>query len=84
MDVFTVRLMPGDDLQKCLVKFIQDKGLSNGFIITCVGSLTKAVIRMANANVFKTYEGKFDANLQVDGVNFTVVVKSKRPLFFIQ
>ena len=57
MEVFTIRLMPGEDLQDSLKTFIAEKKLTNAFIITCVGSLTKANIRMANANFTKLYEG---------------------------
>ena len=84
MKAFTIRLIPGDNLQDKLKEFIQKEKLSSGnvycmipacgmhlfmhlvppqimmnsaFIITCVGSLTKAVMRMANSVTLKTFEG---------------------------
>ena len=76
MKAFTIRLIPGDNLQEKLIEFVQKEKLSSGmffsllviptglevttllaFIITCVGSLTKAVMRMANSTTIKTFEG---------------------------
>jgi predicted DNA-binding protein with PD1-like motif len=43
-----------------LVKFVKSKNLKNAHIITSVGSLTKANIRLANADFRKLYEGHFE------------------------
>ena len=46
MEVHVIRLVPGDDLQKKLIEFVKEKKLGNAFILTCVGSLTKAHISL--------------------------------------
>ena len=51
MDVYVIRLLPGDNLQEKLVEFVKEKRLQNAFIVTCVGSLTSAKIRLANADL---------------------------------
>lgn len=45
---YPMRFEPGADLQKGLLKFTV-YGLSAAFVITCVGSVTKATLRMANS-----------------------------------
>uniref|UniRef100_K1P8Z6 WD repeat-containing protein 27 n=1 Tax=Magallana gigas TaxID=29159 RepID=K1P8Z6_MAGGI len=57
---YPMRFEPGADLQKGLLKFTEDNGLSAAFVITCVGSVTKATLRMANSTTIKTYEGHFE------------------------
>jgi uncharacterized protein len=57
--VYAIRLRPNQDLLKELDKFVRENGLKSVFIMTCVGSLTKATIRMAYSgreqNEVKTY-----------------------------
>ncbi len=48
--VYTVRFRPGEELKSGLLQFARDRGLRAAFIMTCVGSLTKATLRMAAAN----------------------------------
>lgn len=45
--VHVIRLRPNQDLNAELDKFVREKNLKAAFIMTCVGSLTKATIRMA-------------------------------------
>ena len=47
MRAHVLRLRPNQDLNKELNAFIQEKNLKAAFIITCVGSLKKATLRMA-------------------------------------
>lgn len=42
-----IRLRPNQDLYKELDKYVKDNDLKAAFIMTCVGSLTKATLRMA-------------------------------------
>uniref|UniRef100_A0A4W3K1T6 PPC domain-containing protein n=1 Tax=Callorhinchus milii TaxID=7868 RepID=A0A4W3K1T6_CALMI len=49
LSVYAVRLSPGEEILTSLIKFVQDKKLKAAFIITCVGSVTKATLRLANA-----------------------------------
>lgn len=60
MNVFALRLSPGQDLRKELESFTKVNNLQAGFIITCAGSLTRAVIRPANQQVPLVREGHFE------------------------
>jgi uncharacterized protein len=58
--IHTLRLVPGDDLKAELDKFVQSQAVDAGFIMTGVGSLTNAVIRLANQEAGQTYRGFFE------------------------
>lgn len=60
MKTYAFRLHSGQDLKAEIDKFVQEKNIKAGIILTCVGNLTKAVIRMANAEAIKTWEGSFE------------------------
>jgi len=47
-------------LRKEIDIYVADKNIKAGVILTCVGNLAKAVIRMADANIIKTWEGTFE------------------------
>jgi len=47
LKTYVIRLRPNQDLFKELDKFVKDNDLKAAFIMTCVGSLTKATLRMA-------------------------------------
>lgn len=42
------RLQPGDDLKQGIQEVVKAKGISAGWIVTCVGSLTEYHLRFAN------------------------------------
>lgn len=42
-----LRLRPNQDMFKEIDKFVKENDLKAAFVMTCVGSLTKATIRMA-------------------------------------
>ena len=46
--VHAFRLKPGDDLKEGMEKIVKEKGISAGWVATCVGSLTDYSIRFAN------------------------------------
>lgn len=46
-----LRLHPGEDLTEKITTFVKTTNLKSAFIITCVGSVTCARLRMANADV---------------------------------
>lgn len=46
MRVHAVRLTPGTDLNDALVQLIEAQHLRAGFVLTCVGSLSRARLRM--------------------------------------
>ena len=47
LKVYVIRLKPNQDLFKELDAFVRENDLKAAFIMTCVGSLTKATLRMA-------------------------------------
>lgn len=60
MKVFALRLRPGQDLRLEIEKFAKAKRLKAGFIITTVGSLEKASLRLADQSNSTSFDGKFE------------------------
>ncbi|XP_072907473.1 bifunctional protein GlmU-like isoform X3 [Hemitrygon akajei] len=56
LSVYALRLSPGEEILTSLIMFVKDKKLKAPFIITCVGSVTKATLRLANATALNTNE----------------------------
>lgn len=79
LQVFPLRLHPGDDLKLKLYEFTLEKQLKAGFVLTCVGSLQKAVLRFAGKDSGTVLEQKFEivslvGTLSADGVHLHVSV----------
>ena len=49
MKILALRLIPGVDLKQELRRIVQEHGLRAGFIVSCVGSLARARLRMPGA-----------------------------------
>lgn len=60
MKYYAFRLHRGQDLKQEIVKFIDENKINGGTILTCVGSLVSANIRLADENISKKYEEKFE------------------------
>lgn len=60
MDNYTFRLKPGDDLFESVEKFVQEKKIEAGCVLSGVGSLTRAVLRLANRDFYSEYNGHFE------------------------
>lgn len=60
MNTFAIRFNPGDDLKAKLIEIVKDKEIKAGLILTCVGSLDGACLRMAGAKETKKLEGQFE------------------------
>lgn len=56
LSVYALRLGPGEEIVTSLFKFVQEKELRAPFVITCVGSVTKATLRLANADAVNRNE----------------------------
>lgn len=56
MTTYSVRLSPGLDIVTELQKLVKDNNLQASFVLTCVGSVTKAKLRMANSHKIHTYQ----------------------------
>ncbi|AMJ68259.1 hypothetical protein AXW84_17515 [Hymenobacter sp. PAMC 26628] len=60
MKTYALRLRPGDDLRQGLLAFVQAQHLRAGALLTCVGSLTVATLRLANQEGPTEYRGHFE------------------------
>jgi predicted DNA-binding protein with PD1-like motif len=74
LKTYALRLRPGQDLRVELERFAKEKGLRAGLILTAVGSLQKASLRLANQGNPTSYEDKFEivslvGTLSPDGVH---------------
>lgn len=60
MKYYAFRLKPEQDLKKEIIDFTLKNGINAGVIITCVGSLKCANIRLAEESITKRLEEKFE------------------------
>jgi predicted DNA-binding protein with PD1-like motif len=57
---YALRLHPGEDPLAVLDAFAMEMRLEAAYVITCVGSLTRAVLRYANQEEATVLEGHFE------------------------
>jgi predicted DNA-binding protein with PD1-like motif len=79
MNTFALRLKPGQDLKQGLVAFSREQEMQAGFILTCVGSLSRAGLRLAARPETTYYEDKFEivsltGTLCPDGVHLHISI----------
>src|SRR5258706_3337754 len=60
MENYTFRLTPGQDLFDSIESFVLQKQIEAGCILSGVGSLTRAVLRLANRDIYNEYEDYFE------------------------
>ena len=60
MNTFALRLHPGEDPKLALDAFALQNHLQAACVLTCVGSLRKAVLRYANQEQAVILDGKFE------------------------
>ncbi|WP_136799248.1 PPC domain-containing DNA-binding protein [Desulfosediminicola ganghwensis] len=60
MDALSLRLHPGQDLKAELDRLVEEHEIEAACILTCVGSLTTAVLRFANRNSLEKLAGHFE------------------------
>jgi hypothetical protein len=60
MQIFALRLHPGQDVGLELSRFVAEHSLKAAFVLTCVGSLRQAALRLANQPDTTLYEDKFE------------------------
>jgi uncharacterized protein len=58
--VYAFRLKPNQDLKQEIVAFAKTHKIQAGYIITCVGSLKKATLRLANQPSTTSWDDKFE------------------------
>jgi predicted DNA-binding protein with PD1-like motif len=80
---FAFRLHPGDELKSHLQQFVTDHHIRAAAIVTCVGSLTRANLRMADAKDGTVLEGKFEivslvGTLSPDGPHLHLAISDEK------
>jgi predicted DNA-binding protein with PD1-like motif len=60
MKTYTFRLKPGQDLFDSIEAFVAENNIEAGCVLSSVGSLTHATLRLANREYFNEYEGHFE------------------------
>ena len=60
MENYTFRLSPGQDLLDDIDAFVMQKHIEAGCVLSGVGSLTHAVLRLANRETLNEYTGYFE------------------------
>ena len=60
MNIHTFRLKPAQDLFDSIEAFVVAKKIEAGCVLSSVGSLTHATLRLANRNFYNEYEGHFE------------------------
>ncbi|XP_076443080.1 bifunctional protein GlmU-like [Babylonia areolata] len=60
MKSIAARFTPGQELCQCLHRLVKSHDLKAAFVLTCVGSLKKATLRLADSVSIVTYNGPFE------------------------
>ena len=60
MENYTFRLTPGHDLFDSIEEFVRERNIEAGCVVSAVGSLTHATLRLANREFFTEYDGYFE------------------------
>jgi predicted DNA-binding protein with PD1-like motif len=60
MQNYTFRLKPGQDLFDSIQGFVMEKQVKAGCLLSGVGSLTHAALRLANREFVSDFEGPFE------------------------
>ena len=60
MQNYTFRLKPGQDLFNSIEAFVMEKQVKAGCLLSGVGSLTHAALRLANRQFTSNFEGHFE------------------------
>jgi len=60
MKAYTFRLKPGEDLFDSIEDFAAENKIEAGCVLSAVGSLTHATLRLANRSHYNEYDGHFE------------------------
>lgn len=60
MKIHTFRLKPKQDFFDSIETYVKQNNIQAGVILSAVGSLTQAVLRLANKPDYNTYNGYFE------------------------
>lgn len=77
MKTYSLRLKRGKDLRKELMNFTIKNGIKAGCILTCVGCVTRATLRLADGKTVKDFENNYEivsltGTLCEDGVHLHI------------
>jgi predicted DNA-binding protein with PD1-like motif len=83
MDIYAIRLLPGEDLRMALQKCADENRINAGWIFSCVGSLTKYAIRFANEPLPALREGHYEivhltGTVSDKGCHLHIIVSDKQ------
>lgn len=83
MDTLPLRLHPGQDLKIELDSLVEKHEIEAACIITCLGSLTTAVLRFANQETSERLDGHFEivslsGVLSIHGSHYHISIADKR------
>ncbi|MCY6484688.1 DNA-binding protein [Clostridium aestuarii] len=83
MKTYAVRLTTGQDLKKELINFTKENNINAGCILTCVGCITRATLRMANASIIKDFEKNYEivslvGTLCKDGIHLHISLSDEK------
>ncbi len=79
MQNYTFRLRPGQDLFDSINAFVMQEQIEAGCVLSGVGSLTHAVLRLANREFYTEYDGYFEivsitGTLSIHGSHLHIVI----------
>lgn len=82
MKTYALRLQPNQDLKIAIKNYVRENQIKAGVILSCVGSLNCATLRMADENISKVFDGKFEivslvGTLSPDGCHLHVSLSDK-------
>jgi uncharacterized protein len=60
MENYTFRLKPGQDLFDSIEGFVHEKHIGAGCVLSGVGSLAHATLRLANCDFYSEYDAQFE------------------------
>ena len=83
LKTITIRLKPGQDLMGEMDQLAQKLQLKAACVLTCVGSLTTAVLRFANQSHTETLTGHFEivsltGTLSVHGSHYHISIADEK------
>ncbi|MFA6896734.1 MAG: PPC domain-containing DNA-binding protein [Patescibacteria group bacterium] len=87
IDQITVRLKPGQDLKQEIEDVVKQKDIKAGIIASIVGSLTKAVLRIADGVNVKQWDGLFEivsgtGTVSVNGCHIHISIADREGAVF--
>ena len=79
---YAFRLKPGDDLKQGIQEMVKVQGISAGWIMTCVGSLTEYQLRFANQSQGSSGAGYFEivsltGTLSINGSHLHISISNE-------